>query len=97
MVAENTSGTPAGGFENDLATWKSFLSIESKASSACLTRGPAASSFSSVIAFFSSTSFLITAHFSASTSALLFYISTFSFSIFTLAANLSACSFLIPA
>lgn len=31
IVAENTSGTPVGGFANDLATWKSFLSIEFKA------------------------------------------------------------------
>jgi hypothetical protein len=32
MVAENTSGTPPGGLANDLATWKSFFSIEFKAS-----------------------------------------------------------------
>lgn len=31
MVAEKTSGTPDGGLANDLATWKSFLSIEFKA------------------------------------------------------------------
>lgn len=72
MVAEKTSGTPPGGLANDLATWKSFFSIEFKASSACLTNGPAASSLCSVIAFFDYTSFLITAHFCASTSALLF-------------------------
>jgi hypothetical protein len=42
MVAENTSGTPAGGLAKDLAIWKSFFSIEFKASSACLTSGPAA-------------------------------------------------------
>ena len=41
MVAENTSETP-GGLAKDLAIWKSFLSIEFKASSACLTSGPAA-------------------------------------------------------
>jgi len=46
IVAENTSGTPPGGFANDLAIWKSFFSIEFSAYSACLTRGPAASSFS---------------------------------------------------
>jgi len=61
-VAENTSGTPAGGLAKDLAVWKSFFSIEFKASSACLTRGPAASSLVSVTVFFSSTSFLITEH-----------------------------------
>ena len=97
MVAEKTSGTPPGGFANDLAIWKSFLSIEFKASSACLTKGPAASNFYSVKAFFSSTSFLITAHLSASTSALLFSIDTLSFSILTLAANLSAYVFFISA
>ena len=46
IVAPKTSGTPPGGFANDLATWKSFFSIEFKASSACLTKGPAASNFS---------------------------------------------------
>jgi hypothetical protein len=30
-VAEKTYGTPDGGFAKDLATWKSFLSIEFKA------------------------------------------------------------------
>jgi len=65
IVAENTSGTPPGGLANDLATWKSFFSIEFKAYSACLTKGPAASNFYSVIVFFDYTSFLITPHLSA--------------------------------
>jgi hypothetical protein len=69
MVAENTSGTPAGGLAKDLAIWKSFFSIELRASSACLTSGPAASSFSSVYFFFSSTSFLMIEHFPSYTSA----------------------------
>ncbi len=46
IVAAKTYGTPAGGFANDLATWKSFLSIEFNAYQACLTKGPAALSFS---------------------------------------------------
>lgn len=32
IVAPKTSGTPPGGLANDLATWKSFFSIEFKAS-----------------------------------------------------------------
>lgn len=32
MVAEKTSGTPVGGLANDFAIWKSFFSIEFKAS-----------------------------------------------------------------
>lgn len=97
MVAEKTSGTPAGGFAKDLAIWKSFFSMEFKAYSACLTSGPAASSFSSVMVFLDSTSFLMTEHLPSSTSAFSFSISTFSFSILTLAANLSAYCFLISA
>jgi len=46
IVAEKTYGTPPGGLAKDLATWKSFFSIEFKAYSACLTNGPAASNFS---------------------------------------------------
>lgn len=48
IVAAKTYGTPPGGLANDLAIWKSFFSIEFKASSACLTKGPAASNLFSV-------------------------------------------------
>jgi hypothetical protein len=42
IVAEKTYGTPPGGLAKDFAVWKSFFSIELSASSACLTKGPAA-------------------------------------------------------
>jgi hypothetical protein len=69
MVAAKTYGTPPGGLANDLAIWKSFFSMEFKASSACLTKGPAASSLFSVYVFFCYTSFFMTAHFPSSISA----------------------------
>jgi hypothetical protein len=39
MVAEKTSGTPGGGFAQDLAYWKSVFLIELRAALAYSTRG----------------------------------------------------------
>jgi hypothetical protein len=52
-AAEKTYGIPAGGAVKALQVSKSFFEIEFRASSACFTRGPAASSFVSVVDFFS--------------------------------------------
>jgi hypothetical protein len=63
MVAANTSGTPGGGFAQDLAVRKSSFLIESRAYLAYSIRGSAAFKSASVEVFFSSTSYLIIAHF----------------------------------
>lgn len=63
IVAANTSGTPAGGFAHDFAVLKSSFLIESKAYLAYSIKGSAALKSASVDVFFSSTSYLITAHF----------------------------------
>jgi len=62
-----------------------------------LRNGAAASRSFYVDDFFSSTSALITAHFSASTLAIAFSLSTISFSFPTIAANESASNFLASA
>lgn len=71
-----------------------MVSREARASA---TRGAAASRSLWVEVFFSSTSTLITAHFSASILAMAFSFSTISFSFPTIAANESASSFLASA
>jgi hypothetical protein len=92
-----TSGTPAGGVAKFLAVWKSCFLMEFSAALAYSTKGIAASRSFSVDDFLNSTSALMTAHFSASTVALAFSISTFSFSFPTISAKASASFFLASA
>jgi hypothetical protein len=68
-VAANTSGIPEGGVAKDFTVWKSFLEILFNDSLAFSTKGMAASRSFSVDSFLAWTSFLITAHLSASTLA----------------------------
>jgi len=95
IVALKTSGTPGGGLAQDLAYWKSVFLILFRAALADSTSGIAASRSAYVEDFLNSTSFLITAHLSASRLALAFSISTFPFSTPTTYANASA-SYLLP-
>ena len=97
IAAANTSGTPPGGFANDLAVTKSPFLIPYNDLLASSTKGIAAAKSFSVDSFLAKTSVLIFPHFSASILALSFSFSTFSFSTPTIAANFSASFFFFSA